>query len=47
MVTDLYIDQFKFMGQNAKNRIPNLIEKLDNYDPFELLKFFEQSPVSS
>jgi Bardet-Biedl syndrome 7 protein len=41
MITDLYIDKFKFTGQNVKNKVPQLIEKLDNYDPDELIKFFQ------
>ena len=41
MITDLYIDKFKFIGQNVKNKVPTLIEKLDNYDPDELIKFFQ------
>ena len=41
MITDLYIDKFKFTGQNVKNKVPTLIEKLDNYDPEELIKFFQ------
>ena len=36
MITDLYIDKFKFNGQNVKNKVPQLIEKLDNvYDTFK------------
>lgn len=44
MITDLYIDKFKFTGQNVKNRVPQLIEKLDTYDLDELIKFFQSSP---
>jgi Bardet-Biedl syndrome 7 protein len=40
MITDLYIDKFKFTGQNVKNKVPQLIEKLDNYDLEELMQFF-------
>jgi Bardet-Biedl syndrome 7 protein len=43
MITDLYIDKFKFIGINVKNKVPLLIEKLDNYDPEELIKFFQSS----
>ncbi len=44
MITDLYIDKFKFSGQNVKNKVPQLIEKLDNYEgPDELIKFFNNS----
>ncbi|XP_046853164.1 Bardet-Biedl syndrome 7 protein homolog [Xenia sp. Carnegie-2017] len=41
MVTDLYIDKFKFMGMNVKNKVPNLLEVLDNYDLTNLIEFFE------
>ena len=41
MITDLYIDKFKFTGQNVKNKVPQLIEKLDNYDQEEFIKFFQ------
>lgn len=41
MITDLYIDKYKFNGQNVKNKVPALIEKLDNYDPDELINFFK------
>jgi Bardet-Biedl syndrome 7 protein len=40
MITDLFIDKFKFIGQNVKNKVPQLMDKLDNYDPDELVKFF-------
>jgi Bardet-Biedl syndrome 7 protein len=43
MITDLYIDKFKFMGQNVKNKVPILIEKLDNYDADDLVKFIQNS----
>lgn len=46
MITDLYIDKFKFTGQNVKNRVPMLIEKLDSYDLDELIKFFQVTPWS-
>ncbi|XP_028401349.1 Bardet-Biedl syndrome 7 protein homolog isoform X1 [Dendronephthya gigantea] len=41
MVTDLYIDKFKFMGMNVKGKVPNLLEVLDNYDLASLVEFFE------
>ena len=41
MITDLYIDKFKVVGQNVKNKVPQLIEKIDNYDQEEFIKFFQ------
>jgi len=41
MITDLYIDKFKFKGMNVKNKVPNLLEVLDNYDLQNLVDFFE------
>ena len=41
MITDLYIDKFKFAGQNVKTKVPLLIERLDNYDPDDLIQFFQ------
>ncbi|CAB3998402.1 Bardet-Biedl syndrome 7 homolog isoform X2, partial [Paramuricea clavata] len=41
MVTDLYIDKYKFMGMNVKSKVPNLLEVLDNYDLASLIEFFE------
>lgn len=43
MITDLYIDKFKFLGQNVKNKVSLLVERLDNYDLDELIKFFQNS----
>ncbi|KAL5012626.1 hypothetical protein ScPMuIL_011177 [Solemya velum] len=43
MITDLYIDKFKFKGQNVKTRVPSLLEVLDNYDLQSLVQFFEAS----
>jgi len=43
MITDLYIDKFKFKGQNMKGRVPALLEVLDNYDLQTLVQFFEQN----
>lgn len=31
MITDLYIDKYKFKGINVKSRVPQLLEILDNY----------------
>ncbi|XP_031571614.1 Bardet-Biedl syndrome 7 protein-like [Actinia tenebrosa] len=41
MITDLYIDKFKFKGMNVKNKVPMLLEILDNYDLQNLCNFFE------
>ena len=43
MITDLYIDKFKFAGQNVKNKVSQLIEHLDTYDPDDLINFFQSS----
>ncbi|XP_052252267.1 Bardet-Biedl syndrome 7 protein homolog isoform X2 [Dreissena polymorpha] len=43
MITDLFIDKFKFKGQNMKGRVPALLEVLDNYNLQTLVQFFEQS----
>ena len=40
MVTDLYIDKFKFKGVNVKNKVPKLLEILDAYDLATLKMFF-------
>ena len=46
MITDLYIDKFKFKGVNVKNKVPQLLEILDNYELPTLISFFAQ-PVYS
>ncbi|XP_041358571.1 Bardet-Biedl syndrome 7 protein homolog isoform X2 [Gigantopelta aegis] len=43
MITDLYIDKFKFKGQNVKGKVAGLLEILDNYDLESLVQFFENS----
>ncbi|XP_024919046.1 BBSome complex member BBS7 isoform X2 [Cynoglossus semilaevis] len=40
MITDLFIDKFKFKGQNVKTKVSSLLEILDNYDLNSLLDFF-------
>lgn len=40
MITDLFIDKFKFKGQNVKTKVSSLLEILDNYDLNSLLNFF-------
>ncbi|XP_028315349.1 BBSome complex member BBS7 [Gouania willdenowi] len=41
MITDLFIDKFKFKGQNVKTKVSSLLEILDNYDLNSLLDFFQ------
>ncbi|XP_042193764.1 Bardet-Biedl syndrome 7 protein isoform X1 [Callorhinchus milii] len=43
MITDLFIDKFKFKGTNVKTKVPLLLEILDNYDPNSLLLFFDSA----
>ncbi|XP_006007349.1 Bardet-Biedl syndrome 7 protein [Latimeria chalumnae] len=43
MITDLFIDKFKFKGTNVKTRVPLLLEILDNYDPHTLMSFFDST----
>ncbi|XP_035903414.1 Bardet-Biedl syndrome 7 protein-like [Anopheles stephensi] len=40
ILTDLYIDKFKFKGVNVKTKLPQLIELLDNYSYDELVQFY-------
>ena len=44
LVTDLYIDKFKFKGLNVKNRVPQLIDELNHYHLPALEQFFETAP---
>ncbi|XP_020863992.1 BBSome complex member BBS7 isoform X6 [Phascolarctos cinereus] len=41
MITDLFIDKFKFKGTNVKTRVPLLLEILDSYDHNALVAFFD------
>lgn len=41
MITDLFIDKFKFKGVNVKQKVPHLLEALDNYELSTLIEFFE------
>ncbi|KAM4708731.1 BBSome complex member BBS7 isoform 2-T2 [Discoglossus pictus] len=41
MITDLFIDKFKFKGTNVKTKVPLLLEILDNYDQSTLMAFFD------
>ena len=43
MITDLYIDQHKFKGQNVKSRVPQLLDILDKYDLHTLTAFFQDN----
>ncbi|XP_007436383.1 Bardet-Biedl syndrome 7 protein, partial [Python bivittatus] len=41
MITDLFIDKFKFKGTNVKTKVPLLLEILGSYDQNTLLAFFD------
>nr|XP_053649854.1 Bardet-Biedl syndrome 7 protein-like [Cherax quadricarinatus] len=44
MITDLFIDKYKFKGVNVKSRVPQLLEILDNYGSLSiqhLVNFFQ------
>ena len=43
MITDLFIDKFKFKGVNVKSRVQQLLEILDNYNYETLCTFFQAS----
>ena len=43
MITDLYIDQHKFKGQNVKSRVPQLLDILDKYDLDAMVDFFSSN----
>ena len=43
MITDLYIDQHKFKGQNVKSRVTALLDILDKYSLQKLIDFFESA----
>ncbi|OUC44452.1 hypothetical protein D917_09094 [Trichinella nativa] len=36
----LFVDSFKFKGEEVKHRVPQLIELIENYDHDKLLRFF-------
>lgn len=44
LITDLYMDRASFKGQNAKDKVPKLLEVLDDCDLETLLNFFEITP---
>ncbi|XP_077878289.1 BBSome complex member BBS7 isoform X3 [Ictidomys tridecemlineatus] len=41
MITDLFIDKFKFKGTNVKTKVPLLLQILDSYDQNALIAFFD------
>ncbi|XP_042902114.1 BBSome complex member BBS7 isoform X2 [Parasteatoda tepidariorum] len=41
MITDLFIDVFKFKGINVKSKVPSLLQILNNYDLNNLINFFQ------
>ncbi|CAD5123923.1 DgyrCDS12231 [Dimorphilus gyrociliatus] len=43
IITDLFIDKYKFKGQNSKNKVPALMEVLDNYSLESLIAFFSRN----
>ncbi|XP_022086868.1 Bardet-Biedl syndrome 7 protein homolog [Acanthaster planci] len=43
MITDLFIDKFKFKGTNVKTKVPQLLEVLDNYELQNLIDFFNSA----
>ena len=43
LITDLYMDRASFKGHHVKNKVPHLLELLDNCDIDSLLAFFEES----
>ncbi|XP_064405547.1 Bardet-Biedl syndrome 7 protein homolog [Halichondria panicea] len=43
LITDLFMDHASFKGQNVKNKVPELLELLDNCDLESLLEFFHSS----
>lgn len=40
IITDLYVDYYKFKGINVRSKIPKLIDVLENYNYEALLEFF-------
>ncbi|XP_049268144.1 Bardet-Biedl syndrome 7 protein homolog [Rhipicephalus sanguineus] len=43
MITDLYIDVYKFKGTNVKSKVPALLQVLDHYDFSSLVAFFNNN----
>lgn len=42
MITDLFIDKFKFKGQNVKTKVSQLLAILNNYELNSLMEFFNE-----
>ncbi|KAG8186875.1 hypothetical protein JTE90_024118 [Oedothorax gibbosus] len=42
MITDLYIDVYKFKGMNVKSKVPALLQILNSYDLETLISFFQE-----
>lgn len=42
MITDLYIDKFKFRGVNVKSQVPALLQVLEKYNLESLINFFSR-----
>lgn len=43
MITDLFIDKFKFKGQNVKTKVSQLLAILNNYELDSLMDFFSEA----
>eukprot|EP00095_Tigriopus_kingsejongensis_P011869 maker-scaffold180_size281610-snap-gene-0.36 protein:Tk11869 transcript:maker-scaffold180_size281610-snap-gene-0.36-mRNA-1 annotation:"bardet-biedl syndrome 7 protein homolog" len=43
MITDLFIDQHKFKGQNVKSKVGQLLDILDKYNLDSLVDFFQKN----
>lgn len=43
MITDLFIDKFKFKGQNVKTKVSQLLAILNNYELDSLMEFFNEA----
>lgn len=43
MITDLFIDKFKFKGQNVKTKVSQLLAILNNYELDSLMEFFSEA----
>lgn len=43
MITDLFIDKFKFKGQNVKTKVSQLLAILNNYELESLMEFFSEA----
>jgi len=43
MITDLFIDQHKFKGENVKSRVGALLDVLDKYTLEGIIEFFKSN----